>query len=113
MSASKFGEFAVEHAALGWLQSLGYEVKPGPGIAPGEREAERTDYGQVVLEGRLRDALARLNRDLPPEALEDAFRKVTRVDWPTMVSRNRAVHRMLAEGVTVEYRRREGGIAGA
>ena len=66
-----------------------------------------------MLERRLRDALARLNPDLPADALEDAFRKLTRVDAPSLVERNRAVHRMLVEGVTVEYRRPDGPIAGA
>ena len=61
----------------------------------------------------LRDALARLNPDLPPEALEDAFRKLTRLDAPTLLERNRATHRMLVDGVTVEYRRADGSIAGA
>ncbi len=66
-----------------------------------------------MLEGRLRQALARLNPDLPPDALEDAFRKLTRADAPSLIERNRAVHRMLVEGVTVEYRRQDGSIAGA
>ena len=47
-------------------------------IAPGEAGAERADYAQVVLQARLREALARLNPALPPEALEDAFRRLTR-----------------------------------
>jgi type I restriction enzyme R subunit len=54
-----------------------------------------------------------MNPDLPPEALEDAYRKLTRVDAPSLVERNRAVHRMLVDGVTVEYRRKDGSIAGA
>ncbi len=54
----------------------------------------------------------RLNPDLPQEALEDAYRKLTRVDAPSLVERNRAVHRMLVDGVTVEYRRKDGSIAG-
>ena len=32
----------------------------------------------MVLEARLRDALKRLNPALPPEALADAFRRLTR-----------------------------------
>ena len=52
-------------------------------------------------------------RDLPPEALEDAYRKITRTDAPSLIERNRAVHRMLVDGVTVEYRRKDGSIAGA
>ncbi len=113
MTSCGVRESTVEQAALGWLERLGWSVKHGLEIAPGELAAERSDYAQVVLAERLRQALARLNPDLPAEALEDAFRKLTRVEWPTLVSRNRAVHKMLAEGVTVEYRRPDGSIAGA
>jgi hypothetical protein len=108
-----FTESVVEDAALGWLEGLGYAVVHGPEIAPGEPGAEREDYGQVVLEERLRRALTRLNPALPAEGLEDAPRKLTRPDGPTMVARNHAVHRLLVEGVTVEYRRPDGSIAGA
>jgi type I restriction enzyme R subunit len=108
-------ESIVEDAALAWLEALGYQVLHGPDIAAGEPGAERSDpnYRDVVLEGRLRQALVRLNRDLPPEALEDAYRKLTRTDAPSLLERNRAVQRMLVDGVTVEYRRKDGSIAGA
>lgn len=75
---SAFTESVVEDAALAWLEGLGWTVKHGPDIAPGELGAEREDYGQVVLGSRLRQALAGLNPALPPEALEDAFRRLTR-----------------------------------
>ena len=71
-------ESTVEDAALAWLKSLGWNIAQGPNIAPDTPGAERTDYGQMVLEQRLRDALARLNPDLPAAALDDAFRKLTR-----------------------------------
>ncbi len=54
-----------------------------------------------------------LNPDLPPEALDDAFRKLTRVDAPSLITRNRNLHRMLVDGVNVEYARPDGSIAGA
>ena len=76
-------------------------------------EAERRGYGEVVLTQRLRDALARLNPKLPVEALEDAFRKLMRPEGMDLVQRNRALHRLLVDGVTVEYRDAEGGIRGA
>jgi len=108
-------ESVVEDAALSWLTGLGYTILHGPDIAVGMPGAERSDpnYRDVVLEGRLRQAFERLNRDLPADALEDAFRKLTRTDAPSLVERNRAVHRMLVDGVTVEYRRKDGSIAGA
>ena len=84
----------------------------GPDIAPDTPSAERNDYGQVVLERRLCDALAELNSSLPASALDDAFRKLTCPEGATLEARNRAFHRMLVEGVTVEYRDTDGRVRG-
>ena len=72
-------ESIVELAALAWMDPRGWTVKHGPEIAPGELAAERADFGQVLLATRLREALVRLNPQLPAEALDDAFRKLTRL----------------------------------
>src|SRR5208282_3490793 len=110
-----FTESVVEEAALEWLEGLDYEVLCGPEIAAGELGAERgdPDYRDVILERRLRQALVQLNPSLPPEALDDAFRKLTRIDGPSLITRNRNLHRMLVNGVNVEYTRPDGSIAGA
>jgi type I restriction enzyme R subunit len=113
MSESGVTESTVEAAALAWLESSGWQVRNGADIAPGEPAAERDDYGQVVLARRLRDALARLNPALPPDALEDAFRKLTRPEGTDLVAQNRAMHRLLVDGVPVEYRSASGDIRGA
>lgn len=107
-----FTESVVEQAALAWFDGLGYTLLHGPRIAPGELEAERTDYGQVILIRRLTDALEELNPNLPAEAIEDAVRRITRIAQPSLEATNRALHRMLVEGVTVEMRRADGSIAG-
>ncbi len=109
-----FTESTVEETALSWLKTLGYTILYGPDIAVGAPGAERSDpqYRDVVLAGRLRAALARLNPGLPAEALEDAFRKLLHVDAPSLIERNRALHRMLVDGVEVEYRRADGSIGG-
>ncbi len=87
----------------------------GPEIAVGETAAERTDPGfhDVVLAGRLQSALARLNPDLPTDALEEAHRKLLRHDAPALIDRNRAMHRQMVDGVAVEFRRPDNSIAGA
>ena len=96
-----FTESTVEQAALAWLESVGWSVRHGAEIAPGELAAERSDYGQVVLEQRLRDALAQLNPGLPAAAVDDAFRKLTRPEGAELSARNRAVHRLLVDGPDV------------
>jgi type I site-specific restriction-modification system R (restriction) subunit len=108
-----FTESVVEEAALAWLEAMGWGIAHGPDIAPDMTGAERDDFGEVVLARRLRDALARLNPALPAEALEDAFRKLTRPEGADLVQRNRALHRLLVDGVTVEYRDTGGAIRGA
>src|SRR2546427_6642309 len=107
-----FTESVVEAAALAWLENLGYTVKHGPEIGPEEIFAERADYGQVLLADRLRQALARINPALPAAAIDDAFRKITRLEGATLDARNRVFHRLLVDGVTVEYRT-DGSIRGA
>ena len=106
-------EAVAEEAALDWLRDLGWQTAYGPDIAPESAGAERDDYGQVVLERRLRAALASLNPDLPADAIESAYRKLTRPEGSTLAARNRAFHRMLVWGVEVEYRTAEGAIRGA
>ena len=108
-----FTESEVEDAALTWLETIGWRVAYGSDIAPETPGAERPTYGDVVLEGRLRDALARLNSNLPADALEDAFLKLTRPEGATLEARNRSLHLMLVNGVTVEYRDSGGTIRGA
>jgi type I restriction enzyme, R subunit len=105
-------ESEVEDATLDWLESIGWTIKNGPEIAPGELFAERESYGQVVLAGRLRDAIRTLNPNIPEDAREEAFRKLMRVESPSLAANNRAFHRMLVEGVPVDYRRGDGTIAG-
>jgi len=107
-----FSESIVEGAALAWLESVGWQARNGAELAPGGPTAERDDYEQVALAKCLRDALARLNPAFPVEALEDAFRKLTSPERADLIVRNRALHRLLADGVTVEYRDADGSIRG-
>ena len=113
MSDFRISESDVEAAALEYLARLGWQTAHGPDIGPDATSAERADYGSVILERRLRDALVQLNPDLPIEALDDAFRKLTRPEGSTLEARNRGFHRMLVRGVTVEYRTARGVIRGA
>lgn len=92
-------ESTVEQAALAWLEAVGWGVAHGPEIAPAMPGAERTDYGEVVLTQRLRDALTRLNPDLPTEALDDTFRKLTRPEGADLIQCNRAVYQQLVRGM--------------
>ena len=113
VSDASLSESTVEAVALDWLASLGWAVAHGPDIAPYTPAAERADYGAVVLGERLRSALACLNPDLPANALEDAYRRLTLPTGATLEARNRDFHRMVVAGVTVEYVDTVGRVRGA
>ena len=112
MTVSGVAEAAVESASLAWLTGVGWAAVHGREMAPDRRSAERGDYAEVVLHGRVRAALARLNPKLPADALEDAIRRLTRAPSPTLEARNRAFHRMVVDGVTVEYVAADGMVRG-
>ncbi len=103
-------EGTVEDAALSWLGELEYSILHGPEIAPGELAAERTSFCGTVLGERLRTTLRKLNPALPTEALDEAFRKVTVPQHPSLITNNRAFHRMLVDGIAVECRRKDDSI---
>ena len=107
-----FTESIIENAALAWLEGMDYKILFGPEIVPGELQAEREHYGQVILERRLRQALQQLNPQAPADALEDAFRKLTRPESASLVSNNHTLHKYLVEGVPVEVLRPDGSIGG-
>lgn len=112
MNTSSFSESVIEQAALAWLENMGYLILSGLEIAPGETMAEREDYSQVWLPRRLRQSLQRFNPQVPADALEEAFRKITRLDSPSLVANNHSIHKYLVEGVPVEYQRKDGSIGG-
>jgi len=105
-------ESDVEQVTIDWFRDLGYQYLPGPDMACDGPYPERRSYADVLLEERLRSALVALNPDIPAEALEGAFRKVTRPDSPSLIVNNRRSHKMLTEGVDVEYHNEEGRIVG-
>ena len=109
---SHITESQVEDAALEWLAGLGYAVLHGPDISPDGPTPERHSYDQVLLLGRLRKAVERLNPLLPAEKLEEVLRKVQQTETPSLIEENRRLHRYLIDGVPVEVAREDGSIGG-
>lgn len=105
-------ESEIEEAALHWLHEIGYSLAYGPDLLLDGSAPER-DESTVVLEGRLRSALLRLNPALPASAIDDAFKKLTQLSGPNLESINRHLHKMVVDGVPVEYQRSDGSICGA
>ena len=98
-------EDQLEQETLAWLAELGYEVHSGPDIAHDGGNPQRASYHQVVLPFRLREAIQRLNPNVPTAAREDALQRVMDLGVPALLSANRAFHKLLVGGVLVEYQK--------
>ena len=98
-----FTEDLLEEAAIEILQSLGYDYVFGPDISLGGDYEERLDYREVVLGSRVKDALFRINKGIPTEALEEAYRRIITFNSPMLEENNRSFHRLLTEGIDVSF----------
>ena len=96
-------EDQLEQETLAWLQDLGYAVRSGFDIAPDGPNPQRANYREVLLLGRLREAIARLNPGMPAAAREDAVQQVQNLGLPVQLAANRAFHKLLVGGVPVQY----------
>ena len=107
-----FTESEVEEAALHWFGELGYATAYGPDLLPDGPTPER-DERTVILASRLMSALRRLNPELPAAAIDDAVKALSTLSAPSLAAANRALHRLIVDGVPVEYQAGEGDIRGA
>ncbi len=100
---NKTSETVLEQTALDWFASLGWNTAFGPDISPDGPAQEREDYDQVVLVGRLQTALEGINPNIPSDAIEEATRKITRVESPGLIENNQHFHKILTDGVDVSF----------
>ncbi len=102
----------IEKALIAQFGELGYANLPDAVIGPDGTAPERASYGDVILRGRLEAAVARLNPDIPPDAREDAIKRVIGAESASLVEENRRLHRLIVEGVDVEFHADDGTIRG-
>jgi type I restriction enzyme R subunit len=98
-------EDQLEQEALGWLSEVGYQTLSGYDLAPDGIAPERADYRQVLLVERLRGAIGRLNPEIPLVARDDALKQVVDLGVPSQLAANRHFHKLLVNGVPVQYQK--------
>ncbi|CAM3983210.1 type I restriction enzyme R subunit [Kerstersia gyiorum] len=98
-------EDQLEQEALGWLAKTGYTLRSGPDIAHDGADPQRSGYTQVILSARLQAAMTKLNPGIPAAALDDAIQQVEHLDTPVQLVANRAFHKLLVNGVPVQYQK--------
>ncbi len=107
---SGLGEDVVEQACLDLLGSVGFSTAYGPDLGPGGDRQERSSWDEVILIGRLRDAVTRINPELPAASVDAVVATVLRAESQNEMAENLRLHRLVTEGVSVEYRAKDGSI---
>lgn len=102
---SKITENEIELFAIELLEKLGYDYIYGPDIAHYGDKPERNNYEDVLLTGRLDDAICRINSNIPSDSRTQAPKEVQRITSPELLTNNETFHRMLTEGIKVTYQK--------
>lgn len=104
MSEHDFREDELEQASLEILQSLGYEYIHGRELSPSAEFPQRESYREVILSEKVKEALFRINRDLPNEALENAYRQIISFNSPSLEENNKYFHNLMVNGMDVSFK---------
>src|SRR3990167_2862111 len=104
-------EADIENAMIDQLKTLNYSIESAEVIGPDSLRPERESHDIVILKKRLEDAVARLNPDIPLEAQQDVIRKITQTEYPSLIEENRRIHKLITEGVDIEYYAEDGTLA--
>src|SRR5690625_670073 len=98
-------ETGIDELGLQWIRESGWHTTYGPENAPDGEHAEREDYNSVVLENYLKEAIQRINPELPASAIDEALHKLKSIDHPIQVLQNKQFHSYLIDGIPIEVNR--------
>ena len=84
---------------------VGWTYVHGPELAPDADRAERKLWSDVVLVDRFRAAVARINPELPAEAVEWVCDQALTSTSPSVIEDHRSFHELLLAGVPVAVSR--------
>jgi type I restriction enzyme R subunit len=101
---SKILESDFEFAVLDLLGEIGFSCHGGDVFDP-DLSTERESYHVAMLPERLKTAVARINPQLPPDAVAAAANAVLDIRFADLLQENQRIHRLLVDGVPVEYQR--------
>jgi len=110
VSPSFVAESAVEEICLDLFVELGWSVLYGPEIGPDGSAEERASYGDVLLEGRLRSAVERLNPGLSAAEVLEVVATFRRPSSADLKAENWRAYSMLTRGVPFVRRMPDGEV---
>lgn len=101
-------EAELETSLLQQLEGLNYTLKTEEEVGPDGSAPLRESHDEVIFKNNLTAAVKRLNPTLPEEAQLDAIKKITQSELPNLIAENRRLHKLITDGVDVEYFGKDG-----
>ena len=101
-------EDGYEHQFINWLKGIGWEWKFGPDISPDGSAPERDSYKEVILNGRLEDALRRINPALPKDNIRSVCQQLASPGDADLLKANELIHGWYINGVPQKVRDSDG-----
>ena len=94
----------LEQLCIDWLKELGWDYECGYDIAPDTDRPFRKDYKEVLIVDSLRDALVKINPNVPQDKIDEVVTRLARPESPILEVNNRQFHRFVNDGVPIEVR---------
>ena len=98
-------EDQLEKLAISWFQDTGYSYLFGGDIAPESATPYRNDFHEIIPTKECFEALCALNPGIPQEKIDEVVHRLKNVEGINTIYKNKAFHRMLLDGVPVEFER--------
>lgn len=112
MAQKSVSESDYEELIIDLFKESDYEYIDGPTISPGGKLQERDSYTDVLLITRLRKALKKINPKKNEELIEGAIKTLLSIQSQSIVESNFNFHKLLVNGIQVEFKRPDGTIGG-
>lgn len=99
-----YNEDAYELQCLDWLQGIGWNLAKGPDIAHDGLMPERSSYKDILLVGRVEDAISRINPGTPKDVIRKVRQMLESPGETDLLKANQQIHQWMTEGMSVKIR---------
>jgi type I restriction enzyme R subunit len=103
-----YNEDAYEVQCLDWLQGIGWTWAKGPEIAHDGMMPERSSHKDILLVGRVEDAVSRINPGTSKEVIRKVRQMLESPGETDVVKANQQIHQWMTEGISVKVRDESG-----
>jgi type I site-specific restriction-modification system R (restriction) subunit len=99
-----YNEDAYELQCLDWLEGIGWNLAKGPEIAHDGMMPERSSHKDILLVGRVEDAISRINPGTPKEVIRKVRQMLESPGETGVLKANQQIHQWMTEGISVKVR---------